>query len=256
VPLKIQVNAGCHINEACQNAAMAADQSGEAVEFDFNEIKVVVRPGEKPDDVAKRWNRDREAASQAYLNSDEYKSREAERKRKRQEEESRVMVETAQSEAEMRECKVPWPRTRKQLDEYVESLVAREHDYGTSAYSASLAATAAFQYICGRLGLSGFQASCADLDFLRRSRSLSGPFMILKLESALYPQSDPIEKAQKFLTENRDWLETEARKKLLERSEYTHPDVLAHWKQLAGVEKSQSEPAANPGEADQKGNPA
>ena len=140
-------------------------------------------------------------------------------------------MEKAQTEAEMREAKDPWPYTREQLLQYIDSLTERSHDYGTCVYALSLGALAAFNYVAHKLGVTGFQSSCADLDFLRRNRSLKGPFILLKAEDALYPQYDLREKLDEALNEWKPWLAEEAEKLLA--SGTAHPAVLAHWKNLA-----------------------
>ena len=228
----IEISPGSHINDACEQAVELANAKQAKITFTFNDTPVAVSPGELPADVAKRWAADMEAAHQALINSPEYK----ERRRKEAEELERkraaVMRETAQTEAEMRETKSPWPLTEKQLHEYIDSLVDREHDYGTCCYAMSLAATAAFNYVAGKLGVTGFQASCADLDFLRRSRHIDGPFIILKGEDALYPQYDLPAKLQGALAEWKSWMKEQAEKKLAE-TEHAHPNVIAHWKKLA-----------------------
>jgi len=63
-----------------------------------------------------------------------------------------------------------------------------------------------------KLGVTGFQSSCADLSFLRRSRHIEGPFMIMMAENALYPQTDPREKLDEALTEWKPWLKEQAEK--------------------------------------------
>jgi hypothetical protein len=101
--------------------------------------------------------------------------------------EAESMVEAAQTEQQMRDAKVPWPLTKEQLVEYVESLATRTHDYGTCVYAMSMAAQAAFNYVSRMLGVTGFQASCADLDFIRRTRSMDGPFMLIKASGRPLP---------------------------------------------------------------------
>ena len=96
------------------------------------------------------------------------------------------------TEEEMRESDVPWFKSEKELMEYIDSMVNREHDYGTSVYAMSMSAVAVMQYISSKLGMTGFQASCADLDVIRRTRIIEGPFMITKLRDALYPQYSPL----------------------------------------------------------------
>jgi len=97
-----------------------------------------------------------------------------------------------------------------------------------------MAATAAFYYVAHQLGVTGFQSSCADMDILRRTRSIKGPWMILKAEDALYPQYDLKAKLSEMLEsgETRQWLKEEATKKLAENAG-AHPNVIAHWKKLA-----------------------
>lgn len=137
------------------------------------------------------------------------------------------------TENEMRDETAPTFETVEELQEYVTSLIDREHDYGTCVYAMSLAATAAFNHVASKLGVTGFQASCADLDILRRTRRLDGPFLILKAEDELYPQYDN----QKTLEETRvswkEWISERAKKKLEENASHAHPDVVAHWKALA-----------------------
>ncbi len=96
-------------------------------------------------------------------------------------------IKTA-TEAQLREADVPWPKTRDELMAYVNSLVERDHDYGTCVYAMSMAATAAFYYVSSRLGVTGFQASCADMDILRRTRGYKMGFR-LGTKELLHPQN-------------------------------------------------------------------
>jgi hypothetical protein len=137
------------------------------------------------------------------------------------------------TEAEMRDSDAAHPKTIGELSDYIEALVKREHDYGTCVYAMSMAATAAFNYVAGQLGVTGFQASCADMDILRRTRSLKGPFMLIDAEKMLYPQYDLREQLAEALTEWQGWAGDEAKKKLAEGNGRAHPDVLAHWRALA-----------------------
>lgn len=143
------------------------------------------------------------------------------------------MTESAKSEKEMREAPSPWPKTEEELMSYIDSLVQRQHDYGTCCYAMSLAATAAFNYVASRLGTTGFQASCADLDFIRRSRGIKGPFMMINAEDMVYPQYDIHGKVNEFLAESKPWAAEQAKKNLVEAGDHAHPNVVAHWKKLA-----------------------
>jgi hypothetical protein len=143
------------------------------------------------------------------------------------------------TEQQMRESTAPWPDTPEELTAYINSLVDRQHDYGTCVYAMSLAATATFNYVAKKLGVTGFQASCADLDIVRRSRMIDGPFMILKIEDALYPQYDLHGKLDELLcgADTRKWLREKAAEKLAESGGNAHPSVIAHWQRLAEIEQ-------------------
>lgn len=136
------------------------------------------------------------------------------------------------TEQEMRAATVPTFDTEEQLTEYIRNLVGQEHDYGTCAYAMSMAATAAFQFVAKRLNVTGFQASCADLDVLRRTRDLEWG-CVQNFKDLLYPQL-----AHKFpgwdalLQEHRYELGRRARKLLAENLNAA-PEVRAHWAVLA-----------------------
>ena len=136
------------------------------------------------------------------------------------------------TEKEMRESKVPFFETLEELVDYITSLKDMEHDYGTAAYAMSMAATATFNYMASELGTTGFQASCADLDILRRTRSIKGPIMLIDAEKTLYPQYNILDDVCKFLENNKDWMAKEAIKRL-EENDYACEEVQEHWRKLA-----------------------
>jgi hypothetical protein len=141
------------------------------------------------------------------------------------------------TEAEMREEEVPMFNELEELDEYIKSLVDRRHDYGTCVYAMSLAAVASFNFVAHKLGVTGFQASCADLDIIRRTRRIKGPFILLKGEEMLYPQYNLEEKLREAMDGWKDWLSEQAEQKLSEDLGYVHPDVIEHWKALVKRKK-------------------
>lgn len=144
------------------------------------------------------------------------------------------MKSESKTEQEMRSEKAPWPETLEALSEYIASLTERKHDYGTCVYAMSLAATAAFQHVAHKLGVTGFQASCADLDIVRRTRGMEGPFILLKGEDMIYSQYDLPGKLREAMDEWAGWAAEQAAKKLAEnKQENVHPDVWAHWVALA-----------------------
>lgn len=138
------------------------------------------------------------------------------------------------TEQECREFKVPYFDSIEELKEFIDSLDILNNDYGTAAYSMSLAGTAAFNYIAHKFGCTGFQASCADLDMVRRIRLIEGPFMISKLEDVVYPQSNLKGKLESFLTDSnsKEGLKKLALKNLTEYPD-AHPAVVAHWIELS-----------------------
>jgi len=138
------------------------------------------------------------------------------------------------TEQEMRDSKVLWPKSAEELMEYIESLVKQEHDYGTCVYAISMSAVAAFYYVSHMLGVTGFQASFADLDILRRTRNMER-FSIYNFDNLLYPQyRDKFESYDSLIEKNAKWLREKALE-LLAKNATAHPDVIAHWKMLSNL---------------------
>lgn len=144
------------------------------------------------------------------------------------------------TEEEMRDTKVPTLNTLDELRDYIAGLVAGPHDYGTCVYAMSMAATAAFNHVARALGVTGFQASCADMDILRRTRGLEWG-KILDYTKLLYPQyytSDSFPTIGDLLDDPKVLAELGKRAaKMLEQSPTAHPNVVAHWKQLVNRAK-------------------
>lgn len=149
-------------------------------------------------------------------------------------------------EKALRELDTPWPKTEEEMLRVVRSLIDRQHDYGTCVYAMSLSALAAFRYVASKLGVTGFQASCADMDFLGRSRGMKHGFQILNYENLLYPQYlDKFEiNWRKLVADNAKDIGKLARAKLLETNAHTHPDVRAHWQMLVAITPEADEPEA------------
>jgi hypothetical protein len=139
------------------------------------------------------------------------------------------------TEKELREHKVPFFNTQDELDAYIKSLVEREHDYGTCVYAMSCAAEATFNYVASRLGVTGFQASCANLDFIKRTRGMENGFSIINYTNLLYPQylnNESFPSITYLESENKKMLKKEA-KRLLRKNPNAHPDVIKRWKELS-----------------------
>jgi len=137
------------------------------------------------------------------------------------------------TEAELREARLEaWPNTEAELVDIINTLANREHTYGTCVYAMSIAAEAAFRFIAGKLGVTGFQASCADLDFLKRIRHYKGPFMVVDGSNLLYPQYQLKERTLETLRQwEKEWCPGEA-KKLLADKDVAVSEVRAHWQRL------------------------
>jgi hypothetical protein len=136
------------------------------------------------------------------------------------------------TEKEMREADVPNPGSADTLAKYIDGLVKQQHDYGTCVYAMSMSAVAALNYVAHALGVTGFQASCADMDILRRTRRMER-FGIQDYSNLLYPQyAEKFKSFSELIVENAKWLREEACA-LLAKKEEAHPDVRAHWKMLS-----------------------
>jgi hypothetical protein len=136
-------------------------------------------------------------------------------------------------EKQLREYKVGFPNSMEEVEDLVNALIEREHEYGTCVYAASIAGTAMMNYVASRLGMSGFQFSCADMDVIRRTRHMER-FMIVDLKNHLYPQYDLPARVQEAIDDGKDYYREEARKLLDEADDdYLNEDVKAHWEKLA-----------------------
>lgn len=151
----------------------------------------------------------------------------------------------------------PSPENATQLAHLIESLTVFEcaadgEGYSKSAEAIWQAAVAAFDYVSRRVGATDFQASWAALKFYGEAMRVDGPFIILKVEDALYPHHDLPRRVQRFIDEQRPWLRQQAAERLngyevdpihissdeegVERSSPTaHPSVVAHWRKLAAT---------------------
>lgn len=137
------------------------------------------------------------------------------------------------TESELRDAKVPWLETPKELMEYITKICEENKGgYGTSVYAMSMSAIAAMQYAARVVGATGFQASCADLDIVRRSRGLDCPFAIIKAKDMLYPQYSIRGKVEELLQEWAPWAKEQAFALLRDRKDYAVESVISHWMKL------------------------
>lgn len=229
--------AGDYLYDVLREATELAAK-GDRVEFEFNGVTHDVEPGETFLSAKKRVEKrtgfkllSREQAS-AKAASDlalgAVKSAEA------------IAKAEVPTEAQLRDSEAPWPKTLDELSAYIKTLTDRPHDYGTCVYAMSLAATAAFNYVAHELGTTGFQASCADLDILRRTRDLKHGFKLIDYQNLLYPQYWDAERApiwRSILAEEKTRAQiAKAAQGLLDKQEDAEslaPRVKAHWETLA-----------------------
>lgn len=151
------------------------------------------------------------------------------------------MKTIATTEQELQAEQVPTPHTPEELVEYIKSLVEREHTYGTVVYAMSMAAVAAYNYVAHVEGSTGFQASCADLDIIRRTRNIDCPFILLTANDMLFPQYSLPAKLNDAMQTWKGWAKKEAKKLLAETDRPTHPDVRAHWIMLSSMQVDEKE---------------
>jgi hypothetical protein len=134
-----------------------------------------------------------------------------------------------------------WPHTEEEmLAEIREALAGNEAWAGEDGYSRcpgamARAALAAFRYVGHVLGVTGFQASCADLAFLRETRRIKGPFGIIEGENLLYPQYDLRATVDEWIAEWRPSLAKRAAELLASDGQSAHPDVVRRWAEIAAL---------------------
>lgn len=97
------------------------------------------------------------------------------------------------------------------------------------------AAYLAMEVVSRELGVTGFQHSIACGEAYRNLAGIDGPFMVLRIEDALYPQYDLHARLAEALDDSRPWLAKEAAKNLAGDLAHVHPEVVAHWHILAAA---------------------
>ena len=136
----------------------------------------------------------------------------------------------------LRERSTPWPKTLAELNNLIREVTSGTHTYGSVVEAMGIVAAATLNYMGSELGVSGFQASCADLVVLRRQRLLKGPFTLMNLEDIMYPQYNLHDKLDEFIGDCGKWISEEAKRRLESDGEHAHERVLTHWKRLAQCE--------------------
>lgn len=138
-------------------------------------------------------------------------------------------------EAELREYKVPFPKSFEELKEIIDNLAEREHDYGTCVYAMSISAEASFKYISSKLGCTGFQAGCADMAFIGNTRNMKSGFSIIDWDNALYPQfREKLDVSlEGLLKGNAEHFNKKSKELLADKKSNAVKTVKDHWKYVA-----------------------
>jgi hypothetical protein len=233
--MRIEISGGVDLLDALKKAAVQAADRDETVSFAFNGMDHEVMPGEDHESAKARAEK---RVGHKLLTRDEAAERaKADLEQQRAESDAAIAQAGVLTEKEMREAKVPRLDTEEELLKYIHGLVDRPQDYGTCVYAMSMAATAAFNYAARKLGVTGFQASCADMDIIRRTRHLKHGYRLVDYNDVLYPQFWDEERRPMFQAlirepESRKRFALEAQK-LIDESRSPAPAVLEHWKTLA-----------------------
>lgn len=142
------------------------------------------------------------------------------------------------TEKDMREMKAPWPKTILGLVRFIWKMLRQNDDYGKCVYAMSLSAVATFNYLSRKCGATGFQASCADMDILRRTRGYKAGFRIINYADLLYPQyidEEHFPRPDKMLQDNIATLAPMARDLLKSPIGPMHPDVRSRLEMIAAL---------------------
>lgn len=146
------------------------------------------------------------------------------------------------TEAELRDYKLPYIDSKKDLDIVIKTLNKRQHDYGTTVYAISITTLAMHYYQCSIHGATGFQSSCADLDFIGRNRNYEDGFAIIDYNKLLYPQyEEDVPGFWDYIFKNSEIISEKAQK-LIDKHKrekiHVHPEVWNHWKKLSEVQQA------------------
>lgn len=155
--------------------------------------------------------------------------------------------------------KAPWPDTEEELIAYVREMLAWPEGatepgegYGRAAYAVAYAALATFNYTAGRLGITGYQAGCAELEILAQTRGMKNGFLVLDADKLLYPQYDLLEQARGWIEETRTRMAETAKEKIYDAQKEpfvgglpVHPDVLARWREIAALKPAGGDEAGD-----------
>lgn len=129
-----------------------------------------------------------------------------------------------------------FPKDWEDFTRYVEELESGSHGYNSIADALTLSTVAFFNYFASKHGMTGFQASWSGLQFIKQTRNIDAPFMIVDSSKLLYPQYDLESDVREFLEESKKGLAEKARENLKDANKHTSSRVIARWEELAKQE--------------------
>lgn len=144
------------------------------------------------------------------------------------------MKKLPKTEPQIRKLKTPWPETKEELLEFLDTIEKHPNGYGECVELIALFLDATKNYLLCKAGATGFQSDAVNISFLRRTRNMKH-FQILDISNLLYPQycnQKYFPTLSTLIFTHRNFLKTEAKKKLKENLK-AHPDVIRHWQALA-----------------------
>lgn len=130
-----------------------------------------------------------------------------------------------------------FPKTKEDFNKYLEELESKNHTYETITDALTDATLAFFNYFAVKHDMTGYQCSWAELQFLKKSRGMQAPFMIVDSSKMLYPQYDLHKDLDEFLEDSMDELSKIAKENLDNNDGYISKRVLNRWKELVGYKK-------------------
>lgn len=155
--------------------------------------------------------------------------------------------------------------TIEEFGAWLEAILSQQLDYNTAGAVMAYATYGAFNFAAHRVGATGFQASISALMAYGSIENIEGPFGVVKAHDMLFPQGQtPTESAAEMEEKWREWAAEEAREKIAhyedegwthetakvdpetgeeiegetEEVDNVHPNVRAHWEELAKFEPS------------------
>lgn len=130
------------------------------------------------------------------------------------------------------------PKTLEEFVDLVKNIENSHQSYNTITDALADTTAAYFNYFANKHGMTGYQASYAGLEFLKKTRGMEMPFMIVDSSKMLYPQYDLVSDVEEFLEESKTELAKVAKKNLeeLDGNSLVSLKVVDRWKELVSMQ--------------------